>query len=143
MEQPVHEASIKPTRPLGVWILTTYAALFAGILPLVTAVVLLFTSSTADSPRAVDLVLPLVLCTGIIAAAIGTWRGNDRSRKALLVLITVYYVLIAVNNGMALAGQGVPTEIQIKLLGRVLGGVVYPAVYIWYFRRDSTLVFYD
>jgi len=143
MEQSVGEASTKPARPLGVWILTIYAALFDGLLPLATAVALLFTTSTAGSPRAVDLVLPLVLSTGIIAAAIGTWRGNDRSRKALLVLITAYYVLIAVNNGIALAGQGVPTEIQIKMLGRIVRGVVYPAVYIWYFRKDSTLVFYE
>lgn len=58
MEQSVGEASTKPARPLGVWILTIYAALFDGLLPLATAVALLFTTSTAGSPRAVDLVLP-------------------------------------------------------------------------------------
>jgi hypothetical protein len=145
MEHPPTDTRTKPVRPLGVWILTIYAALFAGLVPLAAAVALFLLGSMAGAPGSsiASLLLTLVLCTGIVAAAIGTWQGHNRSRQALLILITAYYVLVAVNNAFLLSDQGASQSAQLRMIGRMARGILFPAVYIWYFRRRSTLKYYE
>ena len=138
------ESFVKGKRPLGVWILTGYALLFVGLAPIATAVVL-YASSEAQAAGLgiVDLLLPLVLgiCTTI--AAIGAWRGNNKARIALVVLVTINYVLIAINNLLMLSSGPIPESQQISAWGRVIRGVLYPAVYFWYFRRAETREYYE
>ena len=135
---------VKGKRPLGVWILTGYALLFVGLAPAATAVVL-YASGEAQGAGLgmVDLLLPLVLGICVTIAAIGAWRGNNKARIALVGLVTINYVLIAINN-LLLLGSGAPPESQqISAWGRVFRGVLYPAVYFWYFRRAETREYYE
>ena len=143
------QVSTKPVvqgkRPLGVWILTGYAILFAGLGPVIAAVMLLILGDEGQAAGLgpIDWLLPLVLGICVTVAAIGAWRGSNRARIALVVLVTVHYVLIAINNLLWLGAGSVPDAQQVTALGRVVRGVLYPAVYIWYFRRLETKEFYE
>ena len=57
----------KPRRPLGVWILTIYALVFAGIAPLLLSFFLLLSGNTAGNSISIFLSLPLSI--GIIISA--------------------------------------------------------------------------
>ncbi len=135
---------VKGKRPLGVWILTGYALLLVGLVPIAIAVVL-YASGEAQAAGVdtLDLLLPLVLGICATIAAIGAWRGNNKARIALVVLVTIHYVLIAINNLLMLSSGALPESQQISSWGRVFRGVLYPAVYFWYFRRAKTKEYYE
>ena len=142
------DVSSKPVvqgkRPLGVWILTGYAIVFTGLGPVIVAVMLLASGEArAAGLGPIDWLLPLVLGICVTVAAIGAWRGNNRARIALVVLVTIHYVLIAINNLLFLGSGSIPDTRQVTMWGRVVRGVLYPAVYIWYFRRWETKEFYE
>lgn len=126
----------KPTRPLGVWFLTLYAAIFAGLLPLLLAVFLLVTGQGGGGvANLVNLVVTFIICGGVIYAAVGAWRGDDRSRKLLIVMVALYYAMSAVSALLGLL-TGLASESQESLmLRRVIRGFVTPAIYLWYFKR--------
>lgn len=131
-------------RPLGVWLLTIYAVIFAGIFPLVAAVFLLMSGDTWDTfgINALSLIFSIILNVSIIVFAVGTWQGKNRARKALLVSITLYYVLVGMNNLLLVNSGQVPADQQARSWGRALRGMLYPAIYIWYFTQATTKDFF-
>ena len=131
----------KPSRPVGVWILTLYALIFAGIAPLVLSILVLIKGNAAGNELGIFLSLPL--SAGIIVSAIGAWQGKEKARKWLLALITLNYVLVGINNLTAIFSGQVPPEDQIRLWGRAFRGILYPIVYFWYFSQYTTKDFYD
>ena len=135
------QASQKMARPPGVWILTIYALLFAGLAPLFLSVFLLISGNAAGS--VLGLLFSLLVSIAVIASAIGAWKGSEKARKTLLVFVTLQYVLVALNNFVLLNSGQIPEEEQTRFLGRVLRGFLYPAVYLWYFNRDTTKEFYN
>ena len=132
---------VQKTRPTGVWILTIYALIFVGIAPLLLSIFMLISGNAAGSVFSVLLSLPISV--GVIASAVGAWKGNEKARKSLLVLVTLHYVLIAINNYLFISSGQVPDDEQTRLWGRVLRGFIYPAVYIWYFNKYTTKEFYN
>jgi len=130
----------KPKRPIGVWILSIYAIIFAGILPLLA----LFAIKRSGFNLSVfEALFPIILAIGIIVSSIGTWQGSNKARISLMVLITVHYVLIAINNTSLLVSGSVRSDVQPQMIGRIIRGIFYPATYIWYFRRPTTMLFYS
>ena len=132
---------IQKTRPTGVWILTIYALIFVGLAPLFLSIFVLITGNAAGNEVSILLSLPIGI--GVISSAVGAWRGSERSRKSLLILVTLHYVLVAINNYFLINSGQVPDDEQSRLWGRVLRGFIYPAVYIWYFNKDTTKEFYN
>lgn len=130
----------KPERPFGIWIFTIYALIFAGIAPLLLSIFLLFSGNTGGNTIGILFSIPLSI--GVIITAIGAWQGNASSRKLLLILITLNYALIGINNFLELSFGEVPVEQVSRFWGRVLRGILYPAVYLWYFNRATTKAFY-
>jgi RsiW-degrading membrane proteinase PrsW (M82 family) len=96
-------------RPVGVWIATLWAGLFAGLFPLV--LVLFFYFGPAGGSEVMSgtrLALSLALAVGIVAFAVGAWRGVPQARYALVALVVLHYGLLAYQNyQMAAAGVGV------------------------------------
>ena|SRR5690349_1976660 len=135
------QASQKIARPPGVWILTIYALFFAGLAPLFLSVFLLISGNAAGS--FLGLLFSLLVSTAVIASAIGAWKGSEKARKTLLVFVTLHYVFVALNNFVLLNSGQIPEEEQTRFLGRVLRGFIYPAIYLWYFNRDTTKEFYN
>ena len=141
MEQLKTEHYLAIKRPLGVWFLTIYAAIFAGISPLVLSVGML--GSGGLGTNSVILIISMLLNASIIYYSFRTWQGNDRARKTFMILVTMNYLLIAVNNISFLLSGQLTSDDQTILFGRILRGVLYPAIYIWYFNRSTTKLFYD
>jgi hypothetical protein len=135
------QAAPKASRPPGVWILTVYAILLVGIAPLLLSLFLLVSGNSAGN--IVNILLSLPLSIGIIISAIGAWQGKENARKSLLVLVTLHYVLIAINNYLLINSGQVSDVAQTQLWGRVIRGLLYPAIYIWYFNRYIIKEFYN
>lgn len=131
----------KPSRPTGVWILTIYAMIFAGIAPLLLLAFLLISGNTDGNAMSVLLSLPISV--GVIASAVGAWKGNNKARKSLLVFVTIHYVLVGINNYLLMNSGQVPDEMHARIWGRVFRGLLYPAIYIWYFNKYTTKEFYE
>lgn len=130
------------TRPLGVWILTIYALLFAGISVALGTYALLM-GIAVEMGGTLAIIFSIVLDAIIVISAIGAWQGKETARKILLVFVTVHYVFIGINNYMLIqSGLPLPEELEVYW-GRVIRGVLYPAVYIWYFTRKTTREYYQ
>jgi len=129
------------SRPTGVWILTIYALIFVGIAPLLLSVFMLISGNTTGSVYSIILSLPISI--GVIASATGSWKGNEKARKSLLVLVTLHYIFIAINNYIFIRSGQVPDNEQAQIWGRIIRGFIYPAVYIWYFNKYTTKEFYN
>lgn len=137
-------ATTDKERPLGVWILTIYSVIFDGLVTIGAIIFLLVSGlGVISSPVLLNVAFPILLSGLIIWFAIGTWRGDDRSRKIYLILIAGYYGLIAINNLLALITGQVAEQNSQAALGRILRGVLYPALWIWYFNRRETRRFYE
>ena len=133
------ETTSRISRPLGVWVLTIYAGLFVGIIPIL---VIIFFGASSELGLGLFISIPFYIA--VMVLAFKTWRGGDR--KALnyfLVLVTLNYVLVGINNLIYLISNDIPAEDATRLMGRIIRGVLYPAVYIWYFRKESTLEFFQ
>jgi len=133
----------KPQRPLGVWILTVYGANFAGIIPFGLSIYLLASEKSSDflDSAGFGLFLSLALNIGVFIAAFRTWQGKDRARIIFLILITLYYALVAFNN-YQLISTGLAVSGETGMWGRVFRGFLYPAIFIWYFLRAETRKFF-
>ena len=132
---------LQKSRPTGVWVLTVYALVFVGIAPFLLSIFVLISGNSAGNEYSILLSLPISI--GVILSAVGAWKGSERARKSLLVLVTVHYVFIAINNYLFIISGQAPDDEQIRSWGRVLRGFIYPAFYIWYFNKYTTKEFYD
>ena len=121
-------------RPLGVWILTICAALFTGVLPLVVVL------ASPDLPSSALISAGLGL--GIIVAAIGAWQGKDQARIALLVLVVLYYVLLAFSNYQLARSDFVDPEIRSRATTVGVRSLLWIPIYLWYFLRPKTRAWY-
>ncbi|MBN2548817.1 MAG: hypothetical protein JXB15_06655 [Anaerolineales bacterium] len=131
-------------RPLGVWLLTIYSMIFDGLVPIGAIVFLLVSGlGVVSEPVWLSVAFPILLSGLIIWFAFATWRGDDRSRKIYLILVAVFYGLIGINNLIALMTGQVAEQNSQAALGRVLRGVLYPALWCWYFNRRETKRFYE
>jgi hypothetical protein len=135
------QVSPKVSRPVGVWILTIYALIFAGIGPLLVLLFLLISGNAAGIE--IDVLLSLPVSIGVIISAVGAWKGSEKARKSLLIFVTLHYVLVALNNYWVINSGLIPVEEHARHWGRVLRGFIYPALYLWYFNKYTTKQFYN
>ncbi len=137
------EADPEPReRLLGIWILTLYALVFAGLMPL-TIEVLPVSPGPGRDPGGISLVTVLAvvaLSLAIIVTSILTWKGNDRARAFFVFFVTGYYILTAL-NGLLVQFSGDPAAGVVNI-SRILMGVLIPPFYIWYFRRADVKQFF-
>lgn len=139
-------------RPLGVWILTIYSLIFAGILPLI--IVLSFILIGINSLPVLNIeilntLLILVLTISIITFSILTWKGNNKARITLIILVSIYYIGVSLNNIFILQDlqqYSLNSDIESVInhtYGVIIRGFLYSGIYIWYFLRKKTLRFYE
>jgi FlaA1/EpsC-like NDP-sugar epimerase len=132
------------TRPLGVWVFSLYAFLFNGLFSFALSMYMLVSGYSTSTPgfSLLSMVFSAVLAAAIAVFSIQLWRGNEHGRIIFLVLITINYLFIAVNNYLVIRTGLTPSESMLQLWGNVIRGFVYPAIYIYYFNRASTRSFY-
>ena len=135
------ENKSKKSRPLGVWMLTLYAILYAGIyrqLP-IAILSLGYTAMYSESTMRVKYVY-VFLEIFIIIASILAWSGLEIGRKSFLFFITLYFL----GDGISNFGWGT----QIPDLDDVRGWIwyitdfVFPILCIWYFNKPSVKEFF-
>jgi hypothetical protein len=143
----IAEEAHKPKRPFGVWFLTIYMSLFAGIFPFGAALFLSLNQAaqTDMGLTFVDFILPLVLGIVVVVTAIGTWKGNNKARIAFLVAITIHYGFIMYQNYQIaqLASSGLlESNLEMQSWARVFRGVFWIVVCWWYFTSKRAKPFY-
>lgn len=120
-------------RPKGVWLVTTWLGLFAGLLPVGLALYVYF-GPAADLGVISGLGLAISLTVGLamIACAIAAWRGHGWARYALVGLAVIHYGLLAHNN-YHLATSGIAPDDKLpRLWARVFRSLVAMIVVAWY-----------
>jgi hypothetical protein len=137
----VYPQPVQKTRPTGVWILTIYALIFVGLAPLMLSIFLLVSGNGSGGVLGVLLSIPISI--GVITSAINAWKGSEQARRFLLAFVTLHYVLIAINNYILIRSGQVPDGEQSQLWGRILRGIIFPAIYIWYFNKRKIKDFFN
>lgn len=118
----------RPRRPLGVWVMTVFDSLVAGV-SLLTAVF----KGWEYVPDGF-IVLWTILGLGICISAHVAWYGNRKGRNMLLILMTVYLGLMLVGNvryiGWALGGD-LDEEWYLGQVYLALGAIVWLVANYW------------
>ena len=132
-EDSGRSATASVRRPVGVWVATIWAGLFAGLFPL--GLVLFFYFGPAKGSEimsGLQLLMSVVLGVGIITSAVGTWRGCPWARYALVVLIAIHYALLTYQNyQMASAGIAVRGSTAIPWV-RAIRSVITATIIVGY-----------
>lgn len=134
-----HNHSQEP-RPLGVWVLTVCAAVFAGILPLLGSLAYMLIPDLGG-----NMLLMLVtagLSIAVLGAAVGAWQGNDTARLALVGLASLFYLLLAITNFYTATSDFVVEDVQRKALMTGIRSLLWIPLYVWYFLRAKTVRWY-
>lgn len=140
-------AAERPNRPLGVWLLSVYALLLNGLFPAFAMGLFILGAHWAQlDPSGAALfyfvIVRLLVNLGVIIAAVLAFRGGNIGRWSLLLLVTLHHVLAIQNLPLLLAGP-LPREALPGLGEGVLKQVIAPVIYIWYFTRRQTCLFYE
>lgn len=127
-------------RPVGVWIATLWAGLFAGLFPLALVLVFYFGPARgAELMSGLQLAFSVVLGSAIIVSAIFTWRGNPTARNFLVVLVVIHYALLAYQNyrmgSSGLEIRGSPMAPWIRAV-RAVGTAAALAGYLLFSRTS-------
>lgn len=141
----------KKHRPLGVWILTIHALIFAGIFPLsgggpimaLRGEVAMFRSDSIPF-----LLLLAYLSIGIIVASILAWTGWELGGLIFLLLTSIFYLREGIDIFRWIISPYFwkisPWEIDDRIVSvfQFIGSILIPILYIWYFNKPSTRAFY-
>ena len=130
-------------RPIGVWILTIANGLFAGLFPVISALVWIASGNAAFVFGGSVTASLLALCgMAVMGAAVGAWQGSETARRVLLWSVGLYYLLTVLSNLALLALDTLPIAVESQALGAIVRAVFWVGVTVWYFRRPSTRAWY-
>jgi hypothetical protein len=135
---------LRPERPFGVTALTIIDGFYAGLWPIMGAISSLTTvvANEGEQISWLALWLSIGLPITIITAAIGTFKGYDRARFWLLILITIYFSLNTFQD-LSLVSAGIYSgDMTLSAYGRILRSGVWMVLNIWYFLRPNTIAFF-
>ncbi len=90
----------RPKRPSGVWALTAYSLLSAGLLPALISINSIITKD--ENVGIYTILFNMLLGLTVILLSVGTWQGRDTARRLYLIAMSLHYVLIMINNVLLL-----------------------------------------
>lgn len=139
-------ANTRPDRPLGVWILSLYAALILGFQTAVYNLLDFSWGSSLPTEPAILVWLAVIaffLGIGVLIAAIGTWQGKPAFRNALIVQVilislvnltsTLLYFLMWV--AFSSPAPEMISSAQISITINIAGYLIVVAIFVVYFLR--------
>jgi hypothetical protein len=115
-------------------------ALFAGIIPFI-GFLLIYNTSPGAMPLS-QFVFHIAVTVFLVAAAGGTFYGDEFCRKALLALITVHYSSITLINILATSDDDVEASDKLRAIGFVIRACFWLGVNWWYLNKKSTLNYF-
>lgn len=138
------EAPIRQRRPFGIWALTVFALVIAGILPIYSVILLVFfdPGSSLEVASFLTIAFIFVISLGVVVTAVGAWLGRNSARKALLVFITLSYAPQIISSVAFVLFYKEPKASSEAAGQQILQGLVTVAIYIWYFNRARVKRFY-
>ncbi|XZE36075.1 hypothetical protein SH501x_001629 [Pirellulaceae bacterium SH501] len=126
---------MKPS-PIGSKILSAYAILFAGLAPaaiMVTAVV----NGVATLPYSIGVIS---LSVGIVYYGVRVFTGDYAAARIFGLLVAVSYLGLALSNALNFRDFPEGSRAAQMAVSRMIRGVLFAAVYVWYYwLRDSTV----
>lgn len=131
----------KPKRPMGVWALTAYSFLSAGLLTTLVAVQSIITED--PNARLYDILFRLILGIAIILLSIGAWQGKETARKLYLVAISLHYVIILINDILILGSGVVLADASAALWQQIFLSVALLVTNWVYFNLRMVKAFYQ
>jgi len=132
----------RPERPLGVTLLTIWDGIAVGVIPAMRSGIIIASNSNQDQISIINLCLEIGLPVVIVTAALGTFRGDDRARLGLLILLTLYFGLNAFQNAVLLASGNLTPDDQLRSIGGILSAFITVSVNLWYFLRPQTIAYF-
>lgn len=130
-------------RPLGVWILTACAAIFAGLLPLIGSLAAVFLFREELGMSTPLMLVTAVLSLAIFGSAFATWQGNDTARLALVALVVLFYLLLAITNFYNATNDFLAADVQRKSAMTGIRSLLWIPLYLWYFLRAKTVAWFQ
>ncbi len=132
----------RPERPLGVTALTIWDGVMVGVVPAIRSGIIIANTSNQESISILTLCLATGIPIAIVSAAFGTFRGNDRARLSLLVLLTIYFSLNAFQSVILLVSSDLIPEEQLSSVWRIITAIISVGINLWYFLRPKTIAFF-
>jgi hypothetical protein len=127
----------KKDRPFGLWIVPAFDALAVGIIPLASLLILYQDPDREIS--VITLALTAALRLTIIAAAYGTWAGDNTFRLILLHSVTLASLLMIFNSSEWLQELIKTRDVEaISLIGNIYRGIIWIVINWWYLNRKKT-----
>lgn len=127
------EKPIRKRRPFGIWALTVFAVLVAGVLPILSLIDL-FLYPTIEVVSIFIVAYLVIISTGVIITSVGAWLGRNWARKILWIFVALFFAPQII--------FAIPEESFRDLIPQILQPVVTVAIYIWYFNRAQIKDFY-
>ena len=132
----------KKERPVGLWILPAFDALAIGIIPLVQLIIA-FSDPELEIPVVVFTFVAALYLT-VIAAAYGTWSGDNVWRLVLLHSTSVASLMMIVGNAQWIEDLLESPNLEIlDFIGNIYRGVVWLALNWWYLNRKKTKEYFE
>jgi hypothetical protein len=129
-------------RPFGLWVLPAFDALVIGLIPLV-GLLIIYQDPDAEI-SVVTLTFTAALRLLVIAAAYGTWAGDNTFRLILLHSVTLSSLLMIINSGEWLQELIKTHDVEVfKLIAIIYRGVIWIVINWWYLNRKKTRDYFD
>jgi hypothetical protein len=132
----------RPERPLGVSLLSIWNGVTIGFIPALRFGISIARNVGQDDISILAMCLGIGLPVAIITAAIGTFRGNDRSRVALIILLTLYFSLTTFQSVTLIVTGRLTLEEQFWSYAGILSAILTLTINLWYFLRPSTIAYF-
>jgi hypothetical protein len=137
MSDPLSAPPIQ--RPLGLWVLSSFALLIDGLFPLV----LVFLYAGTPSMPLLNAILVAGVAIAVVLSSLAAFRAASWARLGLPVAVGLYHLMIGYTSGRVLLIDGAPSDLSVQLAGRVVRSLIIPIIYFWYFTRSDTIAFFN
>jgi hypothetical protein len=136
----VLENKPKKHRPLGIWILTIFAMIFGGVIPLSFEPLDLLRGYTAFfSERDIPIItVRAFLSLFIVVTSILAWSGSKIGKIIFLIFVTVFFL----GDGIDTYSWGTRIPSSTLVWFRYITDFTFPLICIWYFNRPSIKEFF-
>lgn len=121
---------MKPS-PIGSKILSLYGIIFAGLLPLIAAVFLLFKIGFLFA------LVTIPLSSAVIYFGIKVFSGNVKSIKTFAIAVMLHYLGVAYTNISNRDNYPPGSRAAKMVTPRIVRGVLFAGVFGWYYLLRS------
>lgn len=137
------EKPIRKRRPFGIWALTVFAVVIAGVLPILSVISLFIVpGSTLEVASVITIAYTLAVSVVVIISSAGAWLGRNWARKLLMVFIALFFAPQVITSLIFIFFYKDPEASSSVAQQQILQGVLTVAIYIWYFNRARIKDFY-